>query len=307
VHELNSCVARPELRPYVRAFAQRRMEHDSADVIELVPARLEQVLNFEFGIRPVAELAGANRSTVHKLSVVGPSAYRPFSLHLRGGVESFAIFFQPLAFWQLFRLPTSSFVNRYYDGCDVLNRETQQLWNRMAEAATFAGRVKIAEEYLLRKVLNSRRDTPIMSAALYMFKAKGAVRLEDVAGHLSLGLRQFERNFLSEIGLCPKLYSRVARFQSALDSKLNSYRVRWVDLACEFGYHDQMHMIKDFQKLSGLSPACLLTRVGDMRPSALTGGAAMLANVAVQEKLNGKNVDWMEQVSVEQFREWARE
>jgi hypothetical protein len=69
--------------------------------------------------------------------------------------------------------------------------------------------------------------------------------------------------------LTPKLYSRVARFQAALDMKLKRSEVRWADLAGDFGYHDQMHMIKDFQNLSGLSPSCLLARLGDMRPSAL--------------------------------------
>jgi len=272
MHELYSCAPRPDLRTYVRAFAQRRVEEGSPEVIEPVPARLEQALNFEFGVRPIAELGEASRSTIARVSVVGPSAYRPFSLHLQGGVESFVIFFQPLAFWQLFRLPTSALVNKYYDGFDVLGREAPQLWNRMAEAATFAGRVKIAEEYLLQKVLNSGRDTPIMNAALYIFRAKGAVRLDDVACHLSLGRRQFERNFLSEIGLSPKLYSRVARFQAALDTKINNHEVRWANLACEFGYHDQMHMIKDFQKLSGLSPEQLLLSIGDMRPRALARG-----------------------------------
>jgi len=306
MHELYSCAASPELQLHVRAFAQRRMSRDHTEVVEPVPARLEQVLNFEFGIRPVAQLEGSTQSTIHEISVVGPSAYRPFSLLLPGGVESFAIFFQPFAFWQLFRLPISTLVNRYYDGCDVLDRETQQLWNRMAETATFAGRVRIAEEYLLRKVLNSQRNTSIMSAALYMFKAKGALRLEDVAGHLSLGLRQFERNFLSEIGLSPKLYSRVARFQAALDMKIKSSGVRWANLACELGYHDQMHMIKDFQSLSGLSPTCLLARLGDMRPSALTRAATTMTAVARHEKMNGRNVDWMVPASDEQYREWAR-
>ena len=105
-----------------------------------------------------------------------------------------------------------------------------------------------------------------MSAALYMFKSKGIVRVNGVARHMSLGLRQFEPNFIAEIGLAPKLYSRVARFESALDAKINCQNVRWVDLACEFGYHDQMHMIRDFQKLSGLSPEYLLDRLGDIRP-----------------------------------------
>jgi transcriptional regulator GlxA family with amidase domain len=190
-------------------------------------------------------------------------------MRLSGGVESFAIFFQPMGFWQLFRLPVSSFVNHDYDGSAVLGPEADQLWNRMAETATFAERVKVAEAYLLRKAMNAERNTSIMNAALYMFRAKGTLRLNDVASQLSLGMRQFERNFLSEIGLSPKLYSRVARFQAALETRIHRQDTRWVNLANEFGYHDQMHLIKDFQKLSGLTPEGLLSRIGDMRPPSL--------------------------------------
>lgn len=270
MHETYSASPRPELAPYVRAYAQRRIDTaDSAGLIEPVPACLEQILNFEFGVRPIAELGDASRFTIHRLSVVGASAYRPFRLHLAAGVESFAIFLQPLALWQLFRLPLSSLVNHDYDGDAVLGDEGHQLWQRMGETAAFEDRVKVAESYLLRKALDAQRNTSIKNAAAYMFRAKGARRLEDVASHLSLGLRQFERNFLGEIGLCPKFYSRVARFQAALDARIHRRGTRWADLASEFGYHDQMHMIKDFQKLSGLSPERLLSQIGDMRPPAL--------------------------------------
>lgn len=271
MHEIYSVSPRPELRTYVRAFAQRRIDkQDSAELVEPVPACLEQILNFEFGVRPIAELGDGSQFTINPFSVVGHSAYRPFNLHLCGGVESFAIFFQPLAFWQLFRLPMSSLLNQDYDGFTVLGGEGQQLWNRMAETPTFNQRVKLAEAYLLRKARNAARNTSITNAALHMFRAKGVLGLEHVASQLSLGLRQFERNFMREIGLSPKLYSRVARFQAALDTRINRQDTRWANLANEFGYHDQMHMIKDFQKLSGLTPERLLLQIGDMRPPALT-------------------------------------
>lgn len=273
MHETNSAAPRPELTPYVRAFAQRRLDRAETGLIEPVPAGLEPILNFEFGVRPIAELGDASQFAINRLSVVGASAYRPFRLHLCAGTESFAIFLQPLALWQLFRLRLSSFVNRDYDGYTVLGREGHQLWHRMAETTNFEERVKLAESYLLRKALNAQRNSSVMNAAVYMFRAKGTRRLEDVAGHLSLGMRQFERNFLREVGLSPKLYSRVARFQAVLDTRIHHQDTRWADLANDFGYHDQTHMIKDFQKLSGLSPECLLSQIGDMRPQALMSAA----------------------------------
>ena len=274
MHESYSASPRPELTTYVRAFAQRRIDQaQPAGLVEPVPACLEQILNFEFGVRPIAELGDASRFTIHRLSVVGASAYRPFNLHLPVGTESFAIFLQPLALWQLFRLPLGSFVNHDYDGYAVLGEEGHQLWHRMAETPYFGERVSLAESYLLRKALNAQRNTSVMNAAVYMFRARGARRLEDIASHLSLGLRQFERNFLREVGLSPKLYSRVARFQAVLDTRIRRQDTRWASLANDFGYHDQMHMIKDFQKLSGMSPERLLMHIGDMRPPAMISAA----------------------------------
>jgi hypothetical protein len=272
MHELYSSVARPELKSYVRAFAQRRVDRTSAEVIEPMPACLEQILDFEFGAHPIIAFGDGVRIPAHDISLVGPSAYRPANLHLYGGVESFAIFFQPLAFWQLFHVPMKILVNQQYDCRDVLGVEIQQLWHKMAETSVFTGRVKLAEEYLLGKVASSLKDTLIMNVALYLFKVKGSARISDVANQTSLGLRQFERRFAGEIGLSPKLYSRVARFQAVLDKKVNCQDICWLNLAHEFGYHDQMHMIKDFQKLSGLTPECLILQLGDIRPPALAAG-----------------------------------
>ena len=49
---LMSSQPRPELRPYVRAYAQRVVEKDDPVVVQSVPSMLEQILNFEFGVMP---------------------------------------------------------------------------------------------------------------------------------------------------------------------------------------------------------------------------------------------------------------
>jgi hypothetical protein len=93
MHELYSSGARPELRAYVRAFAQRRIDRAEVEVIEPMPAWLEPILNFEFGDHPIVSFGDGSRISASSISVVGPRAYRPADLLLRGGVESFAIFF----------------------------------------------------------------------------------------------------------------------------------------------------------------------------------------------------------------------
>jgi hypothetical protein len=52
----------------------------------------------------------------------------------------------------------------------------------------------------------------------------------------------------------PRLHARIIRFQSALDSKACSSTKSWTDVAHEFGCHDQMHMIHDFEEFTGARP-----------------------------------------------------
>jgi methylphosphotriester-DNA--protein-cysteine methyltransferase len=67
----------------------------------------------------------------------------------------------------------------------------------------------------------------------------------------------------------PKVFARIARFQSAMDAKLASPARTWLDIAHSFGYYDQMHMVHDFQRLGRNTPTQLLLQMGDVRPSAL--------------------------------------
>ncbi|MBB5319374.1 helix-turn-helix domain-containing protein [Tunturiibacter empetritectus] len=234
-----------------------------------MPACLEQIIEFEFGNFPIVEFGDGSLHQTHQIVVVGPSAYRRANIRLRGGLQSFAIFFQPMAFWQLFGIPVRELANQHYDCCDVIGTDIHQLWNEMANNASFDKRVKLVEAFLLKKARRSIENTPIMSAALYMFAQNGKTRIDHIANRTSLSVRQFERRFSSEIGMSPKLFARVSRFQMVLDAKVKSLDSSWLDLAHKFGYHDQMHMIKDFQGLSGFSPGSLLEQLGDMRPPAL--------------------------------------
>ncbi len=104
--------------------------------------------------------------------------------------------------------------------------------------------------------------------AEHIFLLEGAVHISRLAGDVGLGLRQFERRFRESMGMSPKMFARVARFQSALDAKIAAPQRSWLEIAHHLRYHDQMHMIHDFQQLGGDTPRKLLAQIGDARPVA---------------------------------------
>jgi AraC-like DNA-binding protein len=269
MHEVHSSLPRPELRAYVRAFAQRKLVRGCPEVVQPVPAGLEHTMEFEFGDYPIVELDDGSHAETYEVVLVGPSVYRRANIRLGAALESFAVFFQPLGFWKLFRIPVREFLNRHFDCSTVVGAEVKRLRDRMAEAVSFRQRVELIEVFLLGRIASSLDNTAIMHSALRLSESRGTARVSDVATCTSLGVRQFERRFFQDVGLSPKLYARVARFQTVLDAKVISHNAPWLNLAHKFGYHDQMHMIRDFQSFSGLTPRCLLQLLGDMRPHAL--------------------------------------
>ena len=66
---------------------------------------------------------------------------------------------------------------------------------------------------------------------------------------------------MEQLGVSPKLFARIVRFEAALDSKARSSTKSWTDVAHEFGYFDQMHMVHDFEVLTGGTPTDILGEV----------------------------------------------
>lgn len=269
MHILQSAPVVPGLRDFVRAYAQREVTWSGSDLVQPVPASLEHVLEFEFAKPPEIEYRDGVKEPAYRVAIVGPHTQPGINLRLSGHIESFAIFFQPLGLWQLFRIPVSELPDRAYRGGELLGKAIEELWLQMAECASFEARVATVERYLLERAARASGRTTIMKAAVHLFQCRGMCRIDELANHSGLSVRHFERRFSSDLGMTPKLFARITRFQTALDAKLHSPHRSWLAIAHDFGYHDQMHMIRDFQGLSGASPELILAQLGDTRPPAL--------------------------------------
>jgi transcriptional regulator GlxA family with amidase domain len=124
----------------------------------------------------------------------------------------------------------------------------------MIAAADNVSRVKIASNFLGRKLDAASRDLPVVHRAVHsILDAKGSVSIVQIAREHALSTRQFERKFKEFAGLSPKLYSRIIRFQSATQHKFAGVR-DLTEIAYACGYYDQSHFINDFRQFSGYSP-----------------------------------------------------
>ncbi|HEV7927549.1 MAG TPA: helix-turn-helix domain-containing protein [Verrucomicrobiae bacterium] len=81
-----------------------------------------------------------------------------------------------------------------------------------------------------------------------------------VSHELGVSHKQFIEQFRREVGLTPKLFCRVRRFQEVLALIRSQKSVNWADVACSCGYFDQAHFVNDFVAFAGLNPTAYLDR-----------------------------------------------
>ncbi|WP_420917122.1 helix-turn-helix domain-containing protein [Dictyobacter halimunensis] len=86
--------------------------------------------------------------------------------------------------------------------------------------------------------------------------------MQAIASEVGLSQRHFIQVFGEAVGLTPKLFCRVQRFQALLRSLEYGRPVHWAEAALNCGYYDQAHCIHDFQAFSGLTPSTYLSSRG---------------------------------------------
>jgi len=150
--------------------------------------------------------------------------------------------------------------DRDYEAYSVLGGFIANVRERMGNERSFAERVRLVDELLLHQSLRSPRFDG-SAAAHRIIQAGGRVELAPLANSAGLGIRQLERRFIQQVGMRPKLFARIARFEAALESKARFITRWWTDVAHDFGYYDQMHMIHDFAELTGGTPTETLAQL----------------------------------------------
>lgn len=92
---------------------------------------------------------------------------------------------------------------------------------------------------------------PLVKGALCALGHNG---VRETAQSLGVSERRLHQIFREDVGLSPKLWSRVHRFQKAVGALHAREQVRWERLALDCGYYDQSHFCRDFRDFSGIDP-----------------------------------------------------
>jgi AraC-like DNA-binding protein len=243
------------LRPFIQFYTQMEVSLRDPLVIRPIPARASPMIEFVFGDRfKVRYRESRDEVTTPATALVGMLTRPHATLLHQGTFHSFVIAFQVHGLTDLFGVPSSEVTNHTYDADAVLGKQIKELEQRLGNLETFQQRVFAANHFFAERLKHARAVDRMAFAADQILTSSGKLPSADLAKQAGIGIRQFQREFAARFGASPKLFSRIVRFQNALDAKARSSTKSWTDVAHELGYYDQMHMVHDFREFTGESP-----------------------------------------------------
>lgn len=91
--------------------------------------------------------------------------------------------------------------------------------------------------------------------AVALLTEEPALPIGELAERLGVSHEHLDREFARIVGLGPRTLARILRMRALLGSIDVFGTVAWIDRAAELGWFDQAHLIRDFKKLTGMSPS----------------------------------------------------
>jgi AraC-like DNA-binding protein len=136
---------------------------------------------------------------------------------------------------------------------DLWGRDGVTLRDRLLEAPTAAGKLQLLQNALLaRAVRPLDRDPAVVAAATALHRGRTVAAVADSLGWTA---KRLTRRFSQQIGLTPKRFARVRRFQRVLRRSASDVTsVDWARISAECGFHDQAHLIHEFRAHAGTTP-----------------------------------------------------
>ena len=171
------------------------------------------------------------------------------------------VHFKPGGAFPFLGLPAGELADAHIDLGILWGPSAGRLRERLCEARTSGERFQLLQEALMSRLLHGVEQHYAVSAALEMFgKNLVGPRVRETAKYLGLSQRRFIQVFKAEVGMTPKLFSRIQRFQQTRTFIQHNPSINWADLAVDLGYFDQSHFIREFLEFSGLSPTDYINR-----------------------------------------------
>jgi AraC-like DNA-binding protein len=177
-----------------------------------------------------------------------------FFLRNTGAYGMIGIKLMPTTLAKLLGLSMHAFTDKVVNVHEVANGKFLELESIVSQSPESSQVFERIDSWFSPLSTECQNNTSRVDRALQViFQSGGTRQVGELAAEVGIGERQLERLFQQHVGLSPKYYSRIIRFNKIFDLMQNQDPA-WVQLALDSGHFDQSHFIRNFKAFTGEEP-----------------------------------------------------
>lgn len=170
-------------------------------------------------------------------------------------ISTIGVVLQPGAVSALFDVAAHELTNQVISLKDIAGPGISELREKLIKADSPEGKFKLLESFLMRYLDQIFQPNPAVIYSAAQLKEKNGIQsIAELRNKIGYSSRHFSGLFKEIIGITPKQYAGICRFQHTLAAIRESRKPDWANLALNCGFYDQSHFIHSFKDLSGISP-----------------------------------------------------
>ena len=251
----------PSLRGYVEKiwFFESSAPMRRDDMKLVVPnGRLLLVMAFRNGI--AARMNGRDyRTGTHSLGLVGVCNHPSIvDAETDGPTGTIGVEISPAAAYRFFRLSLKELRDQRTSLADILGKAGRELERRLSDLEGVEEKVASLQQFLVA-LFTQREADPVFEHCIRKIEGEsGGVQIRELEQATGYSSRWLNRKFEEQLGISPKNFSSIVRFQHYYQALLANKADFFKQKTFYLHYHDESHFIKEFKRFTGLSPAQLM-------------------------------------------------
>lgn len=230
------------LSQFIEFFWIREGEHLSAVQTRLLPmGTIELVINLHEDSIPIFDHKSRVQCGSTNGAMLCGTHSENFIAQVDRKISVMGVHSRPGGGTAFFRLPAGELHNETISLDELWQGHAAELRDRLL-AEPLENRFLALEQFLMQ-MLRSSTLHPAVDFAVQQFKRSKIPTISAVTDRIGFSTRHFNQLFRDQVGLTPKLFCRIQRFQQVLALLSGKTKVDWMDIVFTCGYFDQAHLI----------------------------------------------------------------
>ncbi len=253
----------PELQEFIYRYRLRHFRFDGAIIPapKPFPPRPEQCLIFyPRGGESIKHPSNGLQVQRPRSVITGQFTERIDRIITTAEFLMISVEFKPGALFRFTGINLAELTNKCIDAEAVFSPMISAVNSRLSGTGSYAEMISIIELFLKGLAVKLARPLIAADIALHgLMNSEQMPTVDQLSKNAYLCARQLERKVSERIGVCPKTFLKLSRFNRSLVMRLAKPQLNWLSIAVESGYNDYQHLVKEYKTYTCNTPNLFLT------------------------------------------------